>query len=182
MAPSYVEARVSAVLAAREAQTFVTAREPEMSIDLGGIPGDRHYGLTSKADSRQSFYPRGTVIANRRQISIVSAEECALIAEALGISEVRPEWLGANLLLEGYPELTLLPLGARLLFPEACGLIGEGENLPCKAPGQEIAAALQRPELASRFTKAAKKRRGIVCSVERAGTIRLGDTVRIYLP
>ncbi|WP_426450972.1 MOSC domain-containing protein [Paenibacillus sp. S-38] len=182
MAPTYYEARTAAVLAAREPKTFVTSREPEIPVELGGIPGDRHYGLYRKADSRQSFYPRGTLIANRRQISIVSAEECALIAEAMGIPEVRPEWLGANLLLEGYPALTSLPPGTRLLFPEACGLIGEGENLPCRGPGKEIADALQLPELAGRFIKAAKRRRGIVCSVEREGSIREGDIVRIYLP
>ncbi|AFH59562.1 MOSC domain-containing protein [Paenibacillus caseinilyticus] len=182
MARICYEARVAAVLAARQPKSFVTSREPELAIELGGIPGDRHYGLFRKADSRQSFYPRGTLIANRRQISIVSLEECDLIAGAMGIPEVRPEWLGANLLLEGYPQLTSLPVGSRLLFPEACGLIGEGENPPCKGPGKEIAEALQLPELAGRFVKAAKHRRGIVCSVEREGRIHEGDTVRIFLP
>ncbi|PUA41237.1 MOSC domain-containing protein [Paenibacillus elgii] len=175
------EARVKAVMAARDPHTFVTAREGSVTVDLAGIPGDRHYGLTRPADSRQRFYPRGTDIANRRQISIVSVEELAQIAERLGLPEVLPEWLGANLLLEGYPSLTLLPQGARLLFPAGTGLIGEGENLPCPGPGEAIAEATGHAAAATRFTAAAKKRRGIVCSVERIGTITEGDTVQIMI-
>lgn len=176
------EAYVVASLAARKAESFVTAREPRLEIDLGGIPGDRHYGLLRPADVRQSFYPRGTMIANRRQISIVSTEESALTAEKLGIEEVLPEWLGANLLLAGYPQLTLLPQGARLLFSGGVGLICEGENLPCKGPGDVIAAALGDASLAARYTSAAKKKRGIVCSVERPGSLASGETVQIILP
>ncbi|MFE5323413.1 MOSC domain-containing protein [Paenibacillus sp. NPDC056579] len=174
------EAVTDAVLAARDTDHFITSREPRITIELGGIPGDRHFGLLRPADSRQRIYPRGTMIANRRQISIVSAEECAQIAEALGIEQVLPEWLGANMLLSGYEGLTLLPQGARLLFPDGTGLICEGENLPCIGPGEAIARATGKPEIAATFVKAAKKKRGIVCSVEREGTVNAGDTVRIY--
>lgn len=90
------------------------------------------------ADSRQKIYKRGTMIANRRQISIVSEEECALIAEKMNIPEVRPEWLGANILVRGVERLTELPAGTRLLFPDGTGLICEGENLPCVHPGKVI--------------------------------------------
>lgn len=182
LAQPTLEAKATAVLAARQPKSFVTAREPFVDIDLAGIPGDRHYGLLRKADSRQRIYPRGVLIANRRQLSVVSEEDCALIAAELGIAEVLPEWLGANLLIAGCPSLTLLPPGARLVFPSGAGLIGEGENQPCKAPGEQIALAVGQPELARRFTRAARKLRGIVCSVECAGRIACGDTVRIYLP
>ncbi|MEK8131231.1 hypothetical protein WMW72_25315 [Paenibacillus filicis] len=108
-----IEIAVKDVYIADEPSTFVTRRAGEIEIGLGGIPGDRHYGLLRPADSRQKIYPRGTLIANRRQISIVSAEECALIAEALGIPEVRAEWLGANVLVAGMAGFTRLPAGAR---------------------------------------------------------------------
>jgi hypothetical protein len=176
------QAVIRAALAAREHDSFVTAREPQLKIELGGIPGDRHFGLTRPADVRQKFYPRGTEIANRRQLSIVTVEECALIAESLGLPEVLPEWLGANLLLEGYPSLTLLPQGARLLIGDRVGLISEGENLPCKGPGKVIASTYGDESLAARFVTGAKKKRGIVCSVERTGTIQVGDTVQIMIP
>jgi hypothetical protein len=55
--------------------------------------------------------------------SIVSEEECAMIAEELGVEKVLPEWLGANLFLKGFPELTTLPMGSRILFPSQAGLI-----------------------------------------------------------
>ena len=173
------EAEVVAVLAARDKHSFVTSREERVVLDLAGIPGDRHYGLLRPADSRQKFYPRGTLIANRRQISIVSLEECARIAGSLGIERIEPEWLGANLLLSGYEPLTLLHQGARLLFPGGAGLICEGENEPCRGPGKVIGAAVGNDALANVFVKAAKHLRGIVCSVEKEGSIITGERVRI---
>ncbi|WP_201305424.1 MOSC domain-containing protein [Paenibacillus puerhi] len=176
------ELAVEAVYIADEPSSFVTRRVGEIDIRLGGIPGDRHYGLLRKADSRQKLYPKGTMIANRRQISIISAEECRLIADKLGISEVRPEWLGANVLVAGMAEFTLLPPGARLLVPGHVGLICEGENMPCKAPGDIIERESGAVGAAARFVREAKQRRGIVCSVEREGVLRAGDTLTVVLP
>lgn len=175
-------ARVEAVLLADQPDSFVTRRVPQVSVELGGIPTDRHYGLLVPADSRQQFYKRGTMIANRRQISIVSEEECTNIAANLGIQEVLPEWLGANLLLKGLPELTMIPQGARFLFPSGMGLICEGENLPCIGPGKVIGEALGMPELAKAFVRAAGKLRGIVCSVECEGAVYANDEVRVVIP
>jgi len=174
-------AQVEAVLIADDPSTFVTREVQEIQVELGGIPGDRHYGLLRPADSRQPFYPRGTMIANRRQISIVSREECERIAANLGVPEIHPEWLGANILLSGLPDLTALPQGARLLFASGAGLISEGENLPCIGPGNVIAHMTGQPELAKRFVKAAQKLRGIVCSVEREGVISGKDQAEILL-
>ena len=123
------------------------------------------------------------MIANRRQISILSIEDNADIAEKLGVETIEPEWLGANILIRGVPELTLLPRGARLLFESGAALICEGENEPCIGPGEVIAKHYGRDaKFAARFVKAAHKRRGIVCSVELPGTISAGDQVRIVLP
>lgn len=176
------EARTESVLTTPDPDSFVTHAQERITVDLGGIPGDRHYGLLRPADSRQKLYPRGTMIANRRQISIVSVEDNAEVAGRLGVENILPEWLGANVLLAGFERLTLLPPGARLLFESGASLICEGENEPCIAPGKEIAAQYGRPELAARFVKAAKQRRGIVCSVELPGVIAAGDKVRIALP
>lgn len=175
-------AYAESVMTAEDPGTFVTRAVENVIVELGGIPGDRHFGLLVPADSRQKLYPRGTMIANRRQISIVSVEECALIARNLGIDMVAPEWLGANMAVSGVPELTSLPSGSRLLFPDGTGLICEGENLPCLGPGEVIEVMCGIPGLAKKFVPAAKKKRGIVCSVEREGVIRAGDRIRIVLP
>lgn len=178
-----IEVHAEAVLLTPDPESFVTARVDRFDVDLGGIPGDRHYGLLRPADSRQKLYPRGTLIANRRQISIVSAEDNADIAANLGVDEIRPEWLGANVLIRGCKELTLLPQGARLLFASGAALICEGENEPCIGPGEVIAARCGRDaKFAAKFVKAAKQRRGIVCSVELPGAMAAGDLVRIALP
>lgn len=176
------KALVTGVFIADDPSTFVTRPVAHIQVDLGGIPNDRHYGLLRPADSRQKIYPRGTMIANRRQISIVSIEECQKIATNLGIPEIRPEWLGSNIILRNFPDITSLPQGARLIFSSGTGLISEGENLPCIGPGKVIASFYDKTSLAPAFVKAATKLRGIVCSVEREGIIRDDDTVQIIMP
>ncbi|MGG1397485.1 MOSC domain-containing protein [Bacillus salipaludis] len=176
------EAEVRAILIADNPETFVTRRIPEVNLEFGGIPGDRHFGVTFPADSRQPMYPRGTEILNRRQITIMAEEDCRQISEQLGIEKVLPEWLGANLLLSGFPELTSLTMGSRILFPNGTGLICMGQNLPCVFPGEIIQQQYEdRPKLATDFVRAAFKRRGIVCAVERPGKIHQGDQVQILI-
>lgn len=175
-------AKVNAILIADTPDSFVTRRISSVELEFGGIRGDRHFGVTAKADSRQPMYPRGTEILNRRQITVVTEEECAQIAEGLGVEYVLPEWLGANLCLNGYPELTKLPIGSRILFPNGTGLICMGENLPCTFPGEEIQRHYEtHPKIATRFVKAAFKRRGIVCAVECPGPISEGEEVKILV-
>jgi hypothetical protein len=70
-----VHVNINSILIADDPKTFVTRRISEANLEFGGIRGDRHFGITSKADSRQPMYPRGTEILNRRQITIVSVEE-----------------------------------------------------------------------------------------------------------
>lgn len=175
-------ANINAVLIADDPKTFVTRRISEANLEFGGIRGDRHFGITSKADSRQPMYPRGTEILNRRQITIVSVEELDRIAEELGVESVLPEWLGANVLVKGFPELTKLTMGSRILFPSGAGLICMGENQPCTLPGDEIQKHYDDHEkLSLRFVRAGYKRRGIVCAVERPGIIHENDEVQVWV-
>ncbi|MFP3388473.1 MOSC domain-containing protein [Brevibacillus sp. SIMBA_040] len=177
-------ASIEAILIADNPETFVTRRIEETKLEFGGIPGDRHFGVTFGADSRQTMYPRGTEILNRRQITVVSQEDCAIIAENLKIPFVLPEWLGANLLISGFPDLTSLTMGSRILLPSGAGLICMGENLPCVHPGEEIQKNYHEqvhPKLAARFVKAAFKRRGIVCAVECPGMLKQGDQVQVLV-
>jgi MOSC domain-containing protein YiiM len=154
-----------------------------MRVTLAGCDGDHHAGLTRVSGGRSSRYPRGTEIRNSRQVSILSAEELAEVAAAMGLPEIQPEWLGANLMVEGIPALTLLPPATRLYFPQDTALVVLGENHPCTTAGGAIQA--QYPGmagLAQQFPSAALHRRGIVAWVERAGIIAAGDTVQVEFP
>ena len=152
-------------------------------VTLEGFPGDRHAGMTMRSDSRTSFYARGTTIRNGRQVSIVSVEELAQAAHSMGIDEIRPEWLGANLAFAGIPHLTQLPPGTRLFFPGEVVLIVQAENGPCLTAGRAIQSHFpDRPGLDARFPVQALHLRGVVACVERPGTIRPGEGVRALVP
>jgi MOSC domain-containing protein YiiM len=152
---------------------------------LEGIRKDRHFGFTKLAGVREKrHHPKGTEIWNGRQWSAVSVEELAVIASNMGINTpLKAEWLGANLLFSGHPDLTHLPPTTRLVFPEGASLLVWAENLPCVWPGNTMEVAGGIPhEHASQFGKAALHRRGLVGWVERAGIIRRGDSVKVFLP
>src|SRR5258708_1959981 len=100
MRPTH-SARLVALGSADGPDTFVTRALPELALRLGGIEGDRHFGLTMKAGVRQAHHPRGAEVMNTRQLSLVSVEELAEIARTLGVSGIEWQKLGANLVLEG---------------------------------------------------------------------------------
>ncbi|MBP1961698.1 MOSC domain-containing protein [Paenibacillus aceris] len=173
-------AKVEAVLIADDPATFVTREIDGVELCFGGMEGDRHFGLFAKADSRQPMYKRGTEIMNRRQLSIVSVEELQRIAERLGVEIIRPEWLGANILVSGVPHLTRLPMGIRMMLSSGGGLICEGENEPCAGPGKVIANHYGDRTLTQLFIKQAQKSRGIVAYIERPGELKPGDFMEIH--
>lgn len=159
---------------------LVKASREFIEVDLSGVVGDKHAGYTRRADSRSKEYPQGVEIRNWRQWSAVSTEELARIAEQMGVSKIDPAWLGANLCLVGIPNLTQLPKGSRLTFPDGTVLEVEEENLPCINPGKVIRSQFPscgiKPNL---FVKVSMHLRGIVGVVNRAGIIRVGDQVQI---
>lgn len=155
----------------------------EVELTLEGIVGDRHAGVTRRADGRTPFYPRGIAIRNSRQVSIVGEEELAALAAALRVPAVEAAWLGANLVLRGLPDLSALPPASRLFFPAEATIVVADENHPCVYPGKAIQARYpDRRGLGARFVPAARGRRGLVGWVERPGRIAVGDAVRIALP
>ena len=94
-----------------------TTPSDAVNVSFAGFEGDSHTGLTRQACVRvKKQYQSGTVIRNTRQISIVSAEELQKIAEAMNIALIQPEWLGANLCVDGIPDFTHVPPASRLLF------------------------------------------------------------------
>lgn len=163
--------------------TIESSRVPGVQATFEGLEGDLHAGLTRLSDVRVPHYPRRTVIRNTRQFSMLSIEELAEVSKALCIPEVLPEWVGANLAMQGIPNLTMLPPSTRIFFPGEAVLVVDAENLPCTGPGQAIQQHYPDvPELVQRFPKAAMHKRGVVGWVEREGYIKEGDTVWLLLP
>lgn len=151
----------------------------EVEATLEGLVGDKHFGLTMKANKFQAPYPKGDLIRNVRQVSIVSQEELEQVAQAMEIPAVDPAWVGANLMLSGIPDLTQLPPGSRLYFEGGVGIVVEGENMPCVTAGGCLAENIGRPELRSAFPKQAIGKRGLVAWVEKPGVIRKGERVTV---
>ena len=159
------------------------AGEPlvEMPLDFGGMVGEVHAGLTRPSCSRVlAQYPRNTEIRNVRQVSLVSAEELVAIAHALDLERVDPAWLGASVVVSGIPDFTHLPPSSRLQSQTGVTLTIDMENLPCQLVARTIEAA--RPGHGKAFKAAAKGRRGVTAWVERPGTLRMGDTLRLHVP
>jgi hypothetical protein len=152
---------------------------PELILRYDGAAGDRHAGLTRSSGSREPWYGRGTVMRNERQLSLVSAEDLAEIAVELGMAELKPEWIGANLLLSGIPHFSLLPPRTILMFEGGASVRIDGDNGPCRSSGRSIAAHLpDRPDVEFSFVKAGLHRRGLVGWVEREGVVRPGTTIK----
>ena len=159
---------------------FVTRSLSRLELTLNGIGGDRHAGLERGADARTPWHQRGTPIANTRQLSIVSVEDCAEIALLLEVDEIDPALLGANLVIGGFPQLSLMPPASRLQFPSGATVFVTEQNAPCRYPAEKLAAAHGRPRLVAGFARAAIGRRGVVAIVERAGTVEVGNAVRSW--
>jgi hypothetical protein len=167
-----VRGRVAGVFAAASARDLTSVAVAELPVDLAGVRGDRHYGFTRKAGSREPWYPRGTEMRSGRQVTVVSVEELAEIAARLGLPTLPAPWIGANVVIEGVPALSHLPAGTRLHFAGDASLVVEGINAPCRDAGRAIVRnSGGAAELELAFPKVAQGLRGVVASVERAGTI-----------
>lgn len=146
-----------------------------------GIAGEAHGGMTRPSCSRVvSQYPRGTEIRNVRQLSILSAEELAEIAQAIGAERFNPAWVGASMVIEGIPDFTHVPPSSRLQAPSGATLVIDMENRPCHLPAPVISEDL--PEAGKKFKLAAKGKRGVTAWVEREGVVKLGDTLTLHVP
>ena len=165
-----------------DSHSLVTTRQSLVKVTLAGFEGDKHAGITRLSDGRTPHYPRGAEIRNDRQVSIVSAEELEQVAHAMGLPEILPEWLGANLLLRDIPKLTQLPPSTRLFFSQGAVLVVGHENNPCTGPGRVLANQFARDDLETLFPTAALHKRGLVACVEKAGIIGERDELQVEIP
>jgi hypothetical protein len=158
-------------------------RRAVLEVSHEGIPGDRHAGFLRPADVRVPWFERGDFIQNERQVSIVSTEELAVIAANLGVEKIEPEWLGANLAVEGLPNFSFIPRGTRLFFPSGAVLAVTDQNAPCRIAGAEVGRHLPGSQgLALRFASAAKRLRGVVAYIDRPGTIAVDEEFKVRVP
>jgi MOSC domain-containing protein YiiM len=153
----------------------------DATLTWAGIAGEAHGGVTRPSCSRVvSQHPRGTEIRNVRQLSILSEEEMAEIAQAIGAKRFNPAWVGASLVIEGIPDLTHVPPSSRLQAPSGATLVIDMENRPCHLPAPVISEDL--PEAGKTFKQAARGKRGVTAWVEREGVVKLGDTLTLHVP
>lgn len=168
------DTKILAVLKSLSAEK-TTAPVEAFEVELAGIPGDRHFGFTRLAGPREPWITRGTPMRSGRQLSLVAVEELAVVAARMGIDNIEPGWVGANILVAGIAGFTSLPWGTRLILASGAVLVNEGENAPCRFAGARIAEHFPEAVGLDRlFVKAAKQLRGIVASVEIAGVIAPG--------
>jgi hypothetical protein len=167
------------------ADHFETRPVGFLELTFEGVAGDFHSGFTRRSGGREPWYPRGTEIRNERQLSIVAPDELAVVAERMGIAAIKSEWIGANLLLEGIPRLSMLPAGSMMFFKGGVTLKVDAQNGPCRIAGRSIAenAGMADKEAASLlFPKVARRLRGVVAWVEKPGRIERGEDVSVRVP
>ena len=174
--------KVMGVFLGLDPDTLVTTLQDQVQATFSGFEGDHHAGITRKSDSRTPHYPRGTEIRSDRQVSIVAVEELAIISGRMGLAEIQAEWLGANLLIQGIPNLTLLPPETRFFFAGGATLVITAENLPCRSAGKAIQQASGVDSIQDQFPKAGMHLRGLVACVEKPGVIKNGEDVRVETP
>ncbi|MBO0662713.1 molybdenum cofactor sulfurase [Jiella sp. MQZ9-1] len=165
------------------ADGFETTAVETLELGFGGIAGDRHGGMTRRSGGREPWYERDTEMRNERQLSLLAPDELAAVAAELGIAEIRPEWIGGNLLVDGIPQLSFLPPRTLLFFENGVTLKIDGHNNPCRYAGRAIAdQAGGGTDVELGFVKAAKHRRGLVAWVEKPGVIAANERFEARVP
>ena len=154
----------------------------EMPLSLDGYARESHAGATRPSCSRVlALHPRNTEIKNSRQLCLVSEEEVAEVAADLNLVESwNHAWLGASLVIAGIPDFSHLPPSSRLQGPDGVTLVVDMENRPCQEPAVTIAKATGGRGKA--FKTAAEGKRGVMAWVERAGVLRPGDALKLFIP
>jgi hypothetical protein len=164
---------------------FVTQAVDTLKLGFEGVERDIHAGYVRGSSSREPWYPRGTELRNERQLSIVASDELGIVAGRMGIAEIKAEWIGANLVLDGIPQLSMLPSGTLLFFENGVTIKVDAQNGPCKIAGKSIGEHAGMADVTAAsllFPKVAKRLRGLVAWVEKPGTIAPGEAVSVRVP
>jgi hypothetical protein len=165
----------------RDRAEIETVAMDEMPLGFGGFAGDCHAGETRASCSRVTRqYPRGTTIRNVRQVSLVAAEDLARIAEALGLERVAPGM--GRCVGRGRGHSGLQPPAAIL------AVAGAGRR-DADRRHAEPALPVSREDHRGRASRqgqavqgGGRGLRGVTAWVERVGTLRIGDALRLHVP
>ncbi len=181
----FIEGKIEMVLTTEVNSSMITHEVEDLIVDFDGWPNDRHSGHEKKAGGREKHYKTGTTIRNNRQWSAISLEELELIAQRMKIDVVKPEWIGANLVISGIPNFSSIrSLSHIFVNPEsedAPVLTVFEQNKPCHIAHKAILDSHDKePQL--NFAKAAENIRGLVGWVDKPGIIRKGDRIKIRFP
>ncbi|MDW4499500.1 sulfurase [Sulfitobacter sp. D35] len=165
-----------------DSETTLRAEPLEQAfLGFAGIEGECHGGLTRRSCSRvTSQYPRGTKIRNVRQLSVLSDEEMALIAQGMKLDRLDPAQVGASMVIRGIPDFSHVPPSSRLQFSSGATITIDMENRPCVLPGREIDK--DAPGHGPAFKTSARGLRGVTAWIEREGSVAVGDTARLHVP
>jgi len=177
-------ARVEGVFAAPH-NNFETQLVDALELGFDGIANDFHAGITRKSGGREPWYPRGTEMRNERQLTIVSPDELAIIAQRMNLPEIKPEWIGANLLVSGLPKLSFLPAGTLLFFRNGVTLKVDAMNHPCRLAGRLVAENAGVPDTkagALAFAREGRRLRGLTAWVEKPGRIIANEEITVRIP
>lgn len=168
-----------------EGDSFETVETDSLQLGLKGIKGDLHSGFSRKSGGREPWYSRGTKMRNERQLSIISSDELAIVARRMELPGIKPEWIGANMTIDGVPQLSMIPSGTLLFFRGGVTIKVDSQNAPCRVAGASVARNAHMADEAIgalEFPKAAKRLRGLVAWVEKPGVITRGEDVSVRIP
>ena len=182
LAKSKFKARIVwlGAVANRDAALESTALS-RLPVRFSGPEGEAHGGLTRPACSRvANVYPPNAEIRNVRQLSIVSAEELALIAADMGLASLDPALVGATMVIEGIPDFSHVPPSSRLQGSNGATLVVDMNNRPCTLPAKPIET--RHKGFGKTFKPAANGRRGVTAWVEREGVFELGEQITLFIP
>ena len=98
----------------------------------------------------------------------------------IGLGELDPALLGANIVVSGLPDFSHVPPSSRLQGPDGTAFVVDMENQPCNLPARVIETAHSGHGKA--FLKAAKGLRGVTAWVECEGVLRLKDRLSLHIP
>jgi hypothetical protein len=147
-------------------------KEPHDSADITrlGIPGDKHYGETRYSSSARKW------VANNRPVTVVGVEATRDASARLEVDQIPPGGLGENVLVEGLGDLSDLAEGDVLRFmppgdaEPSVVLEVRKQNEPCS--NLSFYHRLMPKELLGK--------RGVICTVEREGSVRVGDLAELH--
>ena len=183
----------------------------EILLDWTGVQGDRHWGMTRQMQSYESEQLGKLIVANDKQLSLVSETDMREVAEALDlridlveeraetqITKFMAEQMAANLLVvETSSTLNdIAGNGVVITFGDNTNDVSSAMRLteynePCKKPFINLLTSLGKiglvlpgefDEQKERFKIVSADRRGWVGSVYRAGRIATGQLLFTHQP